>query len=52
MNDIWIIDIGLEVFKDEKNNGSVIQFYKNEAMSQFDFRNLIKEIRNELSKKK
>jgi len=49
INDIQSIDINIEVFKDD-NEGSVVQFYKNESMSQFDFKNFYHELRRELEK--
>ncbi len=48
INNISAIDINLQVFKTD--GGSVVQFFKNEAMSQFDYRNLYQAIRQVLKK--
>ena len=48
IDDIHEIDMNLEVFKDK--DGSVVQFFKNESMCQFDFKTLVDTIRKELIK--
>jgi hypothetical protein len=43
IDDVQAVDIIVKIFKDE--DGSVVQFYKNDSMSKFDFRNFYNSLR-------